>query len=82
MCRMYVYICELFCNSKSYNMTNFAALYDLQVCLDYWNSLVLELFEPHHNLDTPAATVNMMGLQVECIYYEMVVVKWINVVVS
>jgi exportin-1 len=50
--------------------------------LDYWNSLVLELFEPHHNLDTPAATVNMMGLQVECIYYQMVVVKWINVVVS
>jgi exportin-1 len=55
-------------------MTNYAALYDLQVCLDYWNSLVLELFEPHHNLDTPAATVNMMGLQVECIYYQMVVV--------
>ncbi|KAJ6855105.1 hypothetical protein NC651_039930 [Populus alba x Populus x berolinensis] len=42
-----------------------------KVCLDYWNSLVLELFEPHHNLDTPAATVNMMGLQVECIHYHM-----------
>ncbi|CAA2959341.1 protein EXPORTIN 1A isoform X2 [Olea europaea var. sylvestris] len=34
-----------------------------KVCLDYWNSLVLELFEAHHNLDIPAATVNMMGLQ-------------------
>ncbi|XP_017241858.1 protein EXPORTIN 1A isoform X1 [Daucus carota subsp. sativus] len=34
-----------------------------KVCLDYWNSLVLELFEAHHNLDNPAATVNMMGLQ-------------------
>lgn len=38
---------------------------DLQVCLDYWNSLVLELFEAHHNLDSPAATANMMGLQVQ-----------------
>ncbi|CAI0561296.1 unnamed protein product [Linum tenue] len=35
-----------------------------KVCLDYWNSLVLELFEAHHNLDNPAATANMMGLQV------------------
>ncbi|ONI25886.1 hypothetical protein PRUPE_2G324800 [Prunus persica] len=34
-----------------------------KVCLDYWNSLVLELFEAHHNLDNPAATANMMGLQ-------------------
>ncbi|CAL5323502.1 hypothetical protein CsSME_00002183 [Camellia sinensis var. sinensis] len=34
-----------------------------KVCLDYWNSLVLELFEAHHNLDNPAATVAMMGLQ-------------------
>lgn len=37
----------------------------LQVCLDYWNSLVSELFEAHHNLDSPYATANMMGLQVE-----------------
>ncbi|GER46774.1 exportin-1 [Striga asiatica] len=35
-----------------------------KVCLDYWNSLVLELFEAHHNLDNPAASANMMGLQV------------------
>ena len=36
-----------------------------QVCLDYWNSLVLELFEAHHNIDNPAvAAANMMGLQV------------------
>ncbi|KAK1431645.1 hypothetical protein QVD17_08152 [Tagetes erecta] len=34
-----------------------------KVCLDYWNSLVLELFEAKHNLDNPAATANMMGLQ-------------------
>ncbi|CAN0898072.1 Protein EXPORTIN 1A [Linum grandiflorum] len=26
-----------------------------KVCLDYWNSLVLELFQAHHNLDNPAA---------------------------
>ncbi|XP_042513165.1 protein EXPORTIN 1A [Macadamia integrifolia] len=32
-----------------------------KVCLDYWNSLVLEFFEAHHNLDNPAAT---MGLQI------------------
>ncbi|KAI7743245.1 hypothetical protein M8C21_003593, partial [Ambrosia artemisiifolia] len=34
-----------------------------KVCLDYWNSLVLELFEASHNLENPAATANMMGLQ-------------------
>ncbi|KAL6122954.1 hypothetical protein ACLB2K_075478 [Fragaria x ananassa] len=34
-----------------------------KVCLDYWNSLVLELYEAHNNLDNPAATANMMGLQ-------------------
>ncbi|KAK6936556.1 Importin-beta, N-terminal domain, partial [Dillenia turbinata] len=33
-----------------------------KVCLDYWNSLVLELFEAHHNLDNPAASANLMGL--------------------
>ncbi|KAA8533484.1 hypothetical protein F0562_031082 [Nyssa sinensis] len=34
-----------------------------KVCLDYWNSLVLELFEAHHNVDNPAAAANMMGMQ-------------------
>ncbi|KAH6815391.1 exportin 1A, partial [Perilla frutescens var. hirtella] len=34
-----------------------------KVCLDYWNSIVSELFDPHHNLDSPTATANMMGLQ-------------------
>ncbi|XP_074320433.1 protein EXPORTIN 1A [Silene latifolia] len=34
-----------------------------KVCLDYWNSLVLELFEAQHNVDNPAAIANMMGLQ-------------------
>ncbi|XWS42887.1 hypothetical protein CRYUN_Cryun16bG0052900 [Craigia yunnanensis] len=35
-----------------------------KVCLDYWNSLVLELFDAHNNMDNPAVTANMMGLQV------------------
>jgi hypothetical protein len=36
-----------------------------QVCLDYWNILVSELFEPHRSLENPAATAtNMMGSQV------------------
>ncbi|KAF9624497.1 hypothetical protein IFM89_011540 [Coptis chinensis] len=35
-----------------------------KVCLDYWNSLVLELFEANHSLDNPAAAVSAMGLQV------------------
>lgn len=39
-----------------------------KVCLDYWNSLVLELFEAHHNLDNPAANVNMMGLQMPLLH--------------
>ncbi|KAM7463572.1 hypothetical protein LguiA_031693 [Lonicera macranthoides] len=47
-------------------LTNISYVDDTEVfkvCLDYWNSLVLELFEAHHNLDNPAATANMMGLQ-------------------
>jgi len=36
-----------------------------QVCLDYWNVLVAELFEPHRSLENPAAAAaSMMGLQV------------------
>nr|GLL38826.1 protein EXPORTIN 1A isoform X2 [Ipomoea trifida] len=35
-----------------------------KVCLDYWNSLVLELYEAHHNADNPAMTASLMGLQV------------------
>ncbi|KAK3447447.1 hypothetical protein EUGRSUZ_A02966 [Eucalyptus grandis] len=38
-----------------------------KVCLDYWNALVLELFEAHNNLDNPAVTANMMGLQLPLI---------------
>ncbi|KAE8687333.1 Protein EXPORTIN 1A [Hibiscus syriacus] len=34
-----------------------------KVCLDYWNSLVLGLFDAHHNMDNPAVTASMMGLQ-------------------
>lgn len=34
-----------------------------KVCLDYWNSLVLELFEARHNIDGPAGTISLMGLQ-------------------
>ncbi|KAL9379606.1 hypothetical protein Peur_028088 [Populus x canadensis] len=43
-----------------------------KVCLDYWNSLVLELFEARHNLDNPAVAVNMMGLQVMPLLHGMV----------
>ncbi|KAF5749342.1 protein EXPORTIN 1A [Tripterygium wilfordii] len=39
-----------------------------KVCLDYWNSLVLELFEAHHDLDNPAVAANMMGLQVPLVH--------------
>lgn len=35
-----------------------------KVCLDYWNTLVSELFEAHHSSDNPAATANVMGLQI------------------
>ncbi|KAJ6858657.1 protein EXPORTIN 1A-like isoform X3 [Populus alba x Populus x berolinensis] len=49
-------------------LINISFVDDTEVCLDYWNSLVLELFEPHHNLDTPAATVNMMGLQMPLLH--------------
>ncbi|KAK4758061.1 hypothetical protein SAY87_019362 [Trapa incisa] len=38
-----------------------------KVCLDYWNSFVLELFETHNNLENPAITANMMGLQIPMI---------------
>ncbi|KAL5167915.1 Protein EXPORTIN 1A [Glycine soja] len=34
-----------------------------KVCLDYWNVLVSELFEPQRSLENPAAA-NMIGLQV------------------
>ncbi|KAK1366356.1 Importin N-terminal domain-containing protein [Heracleum sosnowskyi] len=34
-----------------------------KVCLDYWNSLVLELFEAHHNMYNPVATGSIIGLQ-------------------
>ncbi|KAJ6763358.1 EXPORTIN 1/5 [Salix purpurea] len=39
-----------------------------KVCLDYWNTLVLELFEARHNLDNPAVAVNMMGLQMPLLH--------------
>ncbi|KAL7003799.1 Exportin-1 [Sarracenia purpurea var. burkii] len=35
-----------------------------KVCLYYWNSLVVELFEGQYNLDNAPAVANMMGLQV------------------
>ncbi|XP_057450161.1 protein EXPORTIN 1A-like [Lotus japonicus] len=35
-----------------------------KVCLDYWNILVSELFEPHRSLENPAAAAtNMLGNQ-------------------
>ncbi|XP_059667384.1 protein EXPORTIN 1A isoform X2 [Cornus florida] len=48
-------------------LTNISYVDDTEVfkvCLDYWNSLVLELFEAHHNVENPAVAANMMGLQV------------------
>ncbi|KAI3756998.1 hypothetical protein L6452_04531 [Arctium lappa] len=47
-------------------LTNISYVDDTEVfkvCLDYWNSLVTELFEANHHLDNHAATANMMGLQ-------------------
>ncbi|KAK7333833.1 hypothetical protein VNO80_30612 [Phaseolus coccineus] len=35
-----------------------------EVCLDYWNSLVSKLFEPHRCLDNLIAAATLMGLQV------------------
>ncbi|ESW29035.1 hypothetical protein PHAVU_002G038500 [Phaseolus vulgaris] len=35
-----------------------------KVCLDYWNVLVAELFEPHRLENPAAAAASMMGLQV------------------
>ncbi|XP_061355285.1 protein EXPORTIN 1A isoform X3 [Gastrolobium bilobum] len=32
-----------------------------KVCLDYWNALVSELFEPHRSLENTAATVQVTG---------------------
>ncbi|QCD88853.1 exportin-1 [Vigna unguiculata] len=43
-----------------------------KVCLDYWNSLVSELFEPHRSLDNPAAAATLMGLQVPAMLPGMV----------
>jgi exportin-1 len=37
---------------------------NLQVCLDYWNIFVLELFEAHNQIEPATAAVSMMGLQV------------------
>jgi len=48
-------------------MTFSACLWIEQVCLDYWNSLVLELFDAHHNSDNPAVSASLMGLQVRWI---------------
>ncbi|XP_078432688.1 protein EXPORTIN 1A-like isoform X2 [Wolffia australiana] len=35
-----------------------------KVCLDYWNLLVLELFEAHNTIDNPAASAGMMGIKI------------------
>ncbi|XP_024969324.1 protein EXPORTIN 1A isoform X2 [Cynara cardunculus var. scolymus] len=51
-------------------LTNISYVDDTEVfkvCLDYWNSLVTELFEANHNLDNHAAAANMMGLQMPMI---------------
>ncbi|OIV94964.1 hypothetical protein TanjilG_22161 [Lupinus angustifolius] len=43
-----------------------------KVCLDYWNVLVSELFDPHRSLESPAAAVGMSGLQVPVVLPDMV----------
>ena len=50
--------------ARHLKMTIFSCVWIEQVCLDYWNTLVLELFDAHHNSDNPAASINLMGLQV------------------
>ncbi|KAI0497879.1 hypothetical protein KFK09_021117 [Dendrobium nobile] len=35
-----------------------------KVCLDYWNLLVLKLFEAHNTLDNPSLAASIFGLQV------------------
>ncbi|KAJ9546187.1 hypothetical protein OSB04_025894 [Centaurea solstitialis] len=47
-------------------LTNISYVDDTEVfkvCLDYWNSLVTELFEANHSIDNHSATANMMGMQ-------------------
>ncbi|KAH9727963.1 protein EXPORTIN 1A [Citrus sinensis] len=45
-------------------LINISYVDETEVCLDYWNSFVLELFDAHNNLENPAVTANMMGLPV------------------
>ena len=62
-------VCVWLCyNFSKHSALSFLIIYHCfgmttQVCLDYWNSLVLELFEAHHNSENAAATA-MIGLQV------------------
>ncbi|KAK8961316.1 hypothetical protein KSP40_PGU007993 [Platanthera guangdongensis] len=35
-----------------------------KVCLDYWNLLILQLFEAHNTLDNPTLAASIFGLQV------------------
>ena len=43
---------------------SFCLLMSEQVCLDYWNSLVSELFTLHHHVGHPGLTPSLFGLQV------------------
>ncbi|WZZ30128.1 hypothetical protein YC2023_013529 [Brassica napus] len=38
-----------------------------KVCLDYWNSLVSELFTLHHHVGHPGLTPSLFGLQMACL---------------
>ncbi|KAK7341256.1 hypothetical protein VNO80_24182 [Phaseolus coccineus] len=53
-------------------LINISYVDDTEVCLEYWNSLVLELFEPHRSLDNPAAAATLIGLQVPAMLPGMV----------
>jgi exportin-1 len=56
------------CIKDSYKVV-YLMMVNLQVCLDYWNIFVLELFEAHNQIEPATAAVSMMGLQVVSIGY-------------
>lgn len=63
----YIYI--IYQNGRMFSVDaletdSFCLLTSEQVCLDYWNSLVLELFGAQHHAGHPALTPTLFGLQV------------------
>ena len=54
---------DLACINDSHKSVHLTVV-NQQVCLDYWNIFVLELFEAHNQIEPATAAVSMMGLQV------------------